>query len=79
MISLGVTFLIPRNQLTAKNILPDEVRIANKPVRYLEMLYRNQYSERQESLHTIVGGKQLCIGKRFWLPLPLLRYKKKQN
>lgn len=65
--------------MTTKNILPDEVRIANKSVRYLELLDMNQYPERRESLQAGIGGTRLCIGKRFWFPLPLLRCKKKQN
>jgi len=32
--------------MTTKNIPPDEVRITNKSVRYLEMLDMNLYPER---------------------------------
>jgi len=65
--------------MTTKNVMPDEVRIAKKSVRYLEMLDMNSYPDRQESLHTGVGDTELCMGNRFWFPLPLLRCKKKQK
>ena len=42
--------------MTTKNILPVEVRIANKSVRYLELLDMNHYPERQESLQAGIRG-----------------------
>jgi hypothetical protein len=65
--------------MTTKNVLPDEVQIANKSVTYLEMLDTNQYPERQESLQAGIGGTGLCIRNRFCVPLPLTLMKEEKN